>query len=102
MKITSVRVHRLSVPLPRPVRTAIHNHAHAYTVVVEMHTDAGLTGSGYCFAFGARRAHALAALVEDLVPLYEGKDPSSVTAHFESAWKAINFLGHAGVAVMAL
>jgi L-alanine-DL-glutamate epimerase-like enolase superfamily enzyme len=102
MKIDSVRVHRLSVPLPRPVRTAIHDHAHADTVVVEMRTDAGLTGSGYCFAFGAHRAHALAALVEDLVPLYEGKDPSAVIAHFESAWNAINFLGHAGVAVMAL
>ena len=77
MKISSVVVHRLSVPLPRPVRTAIHNHAHADTVVVELRSDAGAVGSGYCFAFGARRADALAALVEDLVPFYEGKDPAA-------------------------
>jgi L-alanine-DL-glutamate epimerase-like enolase superfamily enzyme len=102
MKITSIRVHRLSVPLPRPVRTAIHNHAHADTVVVEMRTDAGLTGNGYCFAFGAHRARALAALVEDLVPLYQGQDPTGVRALFARAWRAINFMGHAGAAVMAL
>ncbi len=102
MKIDSVRVHRLSVPLPRPVKTSIHNHAHADTVLVEMRTDAGLVGSGYCFAFGALRAQALAALAEDLAPFYEGRDPAAVVAHFEAAWRAINFLGHSGVAVMAL
>jgi L-alanine-DL-glutamate epimerase-like enolase superfamily enzyme len=102
MKITRVVVHRLSVPLPRPVRTSIHNHTHADTVVVEMQTDAGAVGSGYCFAFGAHRARALAALVEDLVPLYEGRDPSAVRAHFAQAWRAINFLGHSGAVMMAL
>jgi len=56
MKITGVVVHRLSVPLPRPVRTARHDHAHADTVAVELRTDAGVVGAGYCFAFGARRA----------------------------------------------
>ncbi|HET7874669.1 MAG TPA: mandelate racemase/muconate lactonizing enzyme family protein [Methylomirabilota bacterium] len=102
MKITDIVVHRLSVPLPRPVRTAIHNHAHADTVVVEMRTDAGLVGSGYCFAFGGHRARALAALVEDLLPIYQGQDPVGARAHFDRAWRAINFLGHSGVAVMAL
>ena len=102
MKITAIEVHRLSVPLPRPVRTAIHNHTHADTVLVEMRTDAGVVGAGYCFAFGAARARALAALVEDLLPFYEGHDPSAVVAHFEAAWRAINFIGHAGVAMMAL
>jgi L-alanine-DL-glutamate epimerase-like enolase superfamily enzyme len=102
VKIASIAVHRLSVPLPRPVRTAIHDHAHADTVVVEMRTDDGLAGSGYCFAFGAARARALAALVEDLGPLYEGRDPRGVTAHHEAAWNAINFIGHSGLSVMAL
>jgi L-alanine-DL-glutamate epimerase-like enolase superfamily enzyme len=102
VKITEVVVHRLSVPLPRPVRTWMHDEAHADTVVVEMRTDAGAVGCGYCFAFGAHRARAMAALVDDLVPLYLGKDPTAVRAHFARAWQAINFLGHAGVAVMAL
>jgi len=62
MKITDIVVHRLSVPLPRPVRTARHNHAHADTVAVEMRADSGLVGSGYCFAFGRRKAASTAAI----------------------------------------
>lgn len=102
MRIAEVVVHRVSLPLPRPVRTSIHSHTHADMVVVEMRADGGLSGSGYCFAFGAHRARALAALVDDLVPLYAGKDPRAVRAHFAAAWKAINFLGHSGAVVMAL
>ena len=102
MKISSVAIHRLSVPLPRPVRTAIHNHAHADTVAVELRSAAGAVGSGYCFAFGAKRAVALAALVEDLAVFYEGKDPAAVVAHFEAAWRSINFIGHSGLAMIAL
>ena len=102
MKITSVTIHRLSMPLPRPVRTAIHNHAHADTVAVELQSDPGAVGSGYCFAFGAKRAAALAALVEDLAVFYEGKDPGAVVAHFEAAWRSINFIGHSGLAMIAL
>jgi L-alanine-DL-glutamate epimerase-like enolase superfamily enzyme len=102
MKITSIRVHRLSIPLPRPLRTAIHNYPHVHTIAVEMRSDGGPIGAGYCFSFSAGAARALAELVEDLIPCYEDKDPAGVVAHFEAGWRAINFLGHAGLAVMAL
>src|SRR5438477_2575370 len=102
MKIASIVVHRLSVPLRRPVRTAIHDLTHAHTVLVEMQSDAGLVGSGYCFAFGRRAAGALHELVLDLAPLYEGKDPVEVRAHHAAAWRALTFLGHAGAGMMAL
>src|SRR5207245_8047151 len=101
LKITDVVVHRLSVPLPRPVRTARHDHAHADTVAVEMRTDAGLVGAGYCVAFGARRARALAELVEDLAEVYVGRAPAPQARHAE-AWRALNFIGHAGPSLLAL
>jgi L-alanine-DL-glutamate epimerase-like enolase superfamily enzyme len=102
MKMTRVRPHLLSLPLPRPVKTSIHDLRAVDTVLVEIETDAGLVGTGYCFAFGRHRARALHALVEDLIPLYEGQDPLAARALFDGAWRAINFLGHAGAAVMAL
>jgi len=102
MKISSIAVHRLSIPLRRPVRTSIHDLTHVHTVLVEMRSDAGLAGSGYCFAFGRRAAGALHELVLDLAPLYEGKDPVEVRAHHAAAWRALNFLGHAGAGMMAL
>jgi L-alanine-DL-glutamate epimerase-like enolase superfamily enzyme len=101
LKVTDVVVHRLSVPLPRPVRTARHDYTHADTVAVEMRTDAGLVGAGYCFAFGARRARALAELVGDLAEIYVGKAPAPQARHAE-AWRAMNFIGHAGLSLIAL
>jgi len=101
MKITDIVVHRLSVPLPRPVRTARHNHAHADTVAVEMRADSGLVGSGYCFAFGPRKAVALAALVEDFAELYRGH-AAAPQARFADAWRNMHFIGHTGLALMAL
>jgi L-alanine-DL-glutamate epimerase-like enolase superfamily enzyme len=101
MKITDIVVHRLSIPLPRPVRTARHNHAHADTVAVEMRADNGLVGSGYCFAFGRRQAAALAALVEDFADLYRGQT-AAPQARFAEAWRGMHFIGHTGLALMAL
>lgn len=102
MKISRVRPQLLSLPLPRPVRTAVHEIRTVDTVLVELETDAGVVGLGFCFAFGRHRARALHALVDDLIPLYEGENPLAARALFESAWRSINFLGHAGAAVMAL
>jgi L-alanine-DL-glutamate epimerase-like enolase superfamily enzyme len=101
MKITDIVVHRLSVPLPRPVRTARHNHTHADTVAVEMRADSGLVGSGYCFAFGRRQAAALAALVEDFAELYRGR-AAAPQARFAETWRSMHFIGHTGLALMAL
>src|SRR5438067_1331608 len=66
-----------------------------------MRTDAGLVGAGYCFAFGARRARALAELVEDLAEVYVGRAPAPQARHAE-AWRALNFIGHAGPSLLAL
>jgi L-alanine-DL-glutamate epimerase-like enolase superfamily enzyme len=102
MEIARVRPHLLSLPLPRPVKTSAHDIRTVDTVLVEMEADGGAVGTGYCFAFGPKRAQALHLLVEDLLPLYQGQDAATPRAHFERAWRSINFLGHAGLAVMAL
>jgi len=102
VKITRVVAHQVSLPLPRPLRTSIHDIRRVETVVAELRTDEGAVGAGHAFAFGAHRARALAALVDDVAPIYEGQDPRAVRALFERAWKGLNFIGHAGAAVMAL
>ena len=102
MKISSIDIERLSIPLRKPIRTSAHDFTHAYTVFVRLRTDAGLTGIGWCFAFEALKAAALAALVEDLAQIYEGRDPRAVRANFAAAWHDLNFFGHAGASMMAL
>src|SRR6266571_631523 len=102
MKITRMVTHRLSVPLARPLKTSIHDIRALDAVVVEMRTDAGAVGSGFCFAFGPHRARAMAAMVEDLAPLYEGQDPLAARSRYDAAWRSRNFVGHAGIGVIAL
>jgi L-alanine-DL-glutamate epimerase-like enolase superfamily enzyme len=102
MKIVRVVVHPLRLPLRRSLRTSIHDIRAVDTVLVELQGDAGAVGSGYCFAFGERRAHALQSLVEDLATVYEGQDARATRSLFDRAWRSINFLGHTGVSVMAL
>ncbi len=102
MKISAIDIDRLAVPIRRPIRTAAHDFTHAHTVLVRLRSDAGLTGLGWCFAFEASKAAALAVLVEDLVSLYEGRDPRAVRANFDRAWRDLNFFGHGGPAMMAL
>ncbi len=102
MKISTIDIEQLAIPLRRPIRTAAHDFTHAYTVFVRLRTDIGLTGIGWCFAFEASKAAALAALVADLTSVYEGRDPRAVRANFAAAWRDLNFFGHAGAAMMAL
>lgn len=102
MKITGTEISRLAVPLRRPIKTSAHDFSHAHTVFVQMRTDEGLTGIGWCFAFDARKADALAILAEDLAALYVGRDPRAVRENHAVAWKDMNFLGHAGASMIAL
>ncbi|MCZ6592981.1 MAG: mandelate racemase/muconate lactonizing enzyme family protein [Alphaproteobacteria bacterium] len=102
MKISAIELERLAIPLRKPIRTSVHDFTYIHTVLVRLRTDAGLTGMGWCFAFEASKAAALAALVEDLATIYQGRDPRAVRANFAAAWRDLNFLGHAGAAMMAL
>ncbi len=102
MRITAIELFRLAVPLRRPIRTSVHDFSHANTVLVHMRTDAGLTGTGWCFAPKPTQAAALAALVEDLAQVYDGRDPRAVRANHAAAWTEMNWLGHAGAPMMAL
>jgi L-alanine-DL-glutamate epimerase-like enolase superfamily enzyme len=102
MKIDRVVIHPLSLPLAEPLKTSIHDIRTVDTILVEMQGAGGAIGIGYCFAFGPHRARALHALVEDLAPIYTGAEATATRAHFDGAWRSLNFLGHAGAAVMAL
>ncbi len=102
MKNDRVVIHPLSLPLAEPLKTSIHDIRTVDTILVEMQGAGGAIGIGYCFAFGPHRARALHALVEDLAPIYTGAEATATRAHFDRAWRSLNFLGHAGAAVMAL
>ena len=46
MKITNIKTYRMQVPLVRPFRIALGLITHAVSCLVEVETDAGITGYG--------------------------------------------------------
>ena len=82
MKVTDVRVHMLSAPIPpeRQHRTDLGKAVKAEAAVVEVETDEGLTGIGP--AFGA--PPVVRAVVDaELRPLVIGEDPCAPEALWE-------------------
>ncbi|MGF7161006.1 L-alanine-DL-glutamate epimerase-like enolase superfamily enzyme [Rhodoligotrophos appendicifer] len=102
MRIAQVHTRIVSVPLPRPVITPIHNITAVDNVLVELETDEGVTGIAYLWCFGLHKARALEALVHDLARLVKGMDPFArerINAHL---WRETNFMGRAGAAMFAI
>jgi L-alanine-DL-glutamate epimerase-like enolase superfamily enzyme len=99
MKITDVRTALVDIPLPAPVKTAIHDIRSAGAVLVSVDTDDSVTGEGIVFAMNGDRLDALDKTVRGLAPRVIGRDP----AHVEAIWQDIygNDRGNDTVAVLS-
>jgi L-alanine-DL-glutamate epimerase-like enolase superfamily enzyme len=102
MRITDVSTRIISVPLERPIRTPIHYIVNVDNVLVELHTDEGVTGIAYLWCFGVHRAKALAALVEDMVSLVSGMDAFARNVVYARMEREANFLGKVGAVTIAM
>ncbi|SDX75345.1 L-alanine-DL-glutamate epimerase [Albimonas donghaensis] len=102
MRITNLATARVDLPLDAPLRTSIHEIASVTCLLVTLETDEGLTGEGYAFCFGRDRLAVLEAMVDALRPMVIGRDPHQVEALWEDMLRACNFLGAAGVTVIAM
>ncbi|MFO0877966.1 MAG: mandelate racemase/muconate lactonizing enzyme family protein [Gemmataceae bacterium] len=79
MRITRVESELLHVPLARPRASPLEAAGgrlnHIVTLLVQVHTDQGLTGLGYAYALQTSGRALHATLVDDLVPLIVGENP---------------------------
>ena len=78
MKITEVRLGRISVPLRVPFKTALRSVSSVEDVIVEVHTDAGLVGYGEAPPTGAITGDTtgaiLGALRDHIIKTVVGRD----------------------------
>lgn len=100
-RVESVDVWQVAFPLDRPFRSGIHDIAHIFNVVVELHAE-GSTGVGYSFAFYRADSDSVLALTLELAKSMLGQHPHEVRSHWARMWSRLNFIGHAGPPVMAL
>lgn len=99
MKITSVSATTCDIPLPKPIVMGDIRFDSREYVLVEIGTDAGVSGIG----FGMTRGSPVASIVErSLTPLLMGRDPLLTEGLWESLYYANLPMGQRGIFMRAL
>ena len=93
IRITDVIAHPLTQKLPRPTVTSWGTYTDVSIVLVEVRTDAGITGVGEALARFSPKAYA--ELIEtSLKPRLVGGNPTDIQAHWRTMRRALS--GRAG------
>jgi mandelate racemase len=98
--IHSLRVRAVNVPLEYPVKTASGIVATAPLVLIDVETDAGVTGSSYIFAYIMPALKPLAEAVQALGELVAGQAlaPHNIARLID---QRLRLVGHTGLLRMA-
>ncbi|MGD0715537.1 MAG: mandelate racemase/muconate lactonizing enzyme family protein [Gaiellaceae bacterium] len=91
MKITNTEVCLFSLEMADPFSDAIQKVATVDIILVDVTTDAGLTGSGFCYTIGTGGTAILNLLRTDLLPLLTGEDAQQI----EALWQKLFWATHA-------
>jgi L-alanine-DL-glutamate epimerase-like enolase superfamily enzyme len=93
IRITDVIAHPLTQRLPQPTVTSWGKYSEVSIVLVEVRTDAGITGVGEALARFSPKAYA--ELIEtSLKPRLVGGNPTDIQAHWRTMRRALS--GRAG------
>jgi L-alanine-DL-glutamate epimerase-like enolase superfamily enzyme len=102
MKITRLRTVPVRLPLAEPLGNATAT-IHAFScLAVFLETDEGAVGENLIFTIRPEQLPVLDAMVHALSEAAVGRRPEETEAFWTEAWRRINFLGFAGVAVMGI
>jgi mandelate racemase len=74
MRIGSIRARAVAVPLKRQLPTSTGTVAEAALLLIDLETDAGITGRSYLFGIGRHNLPPLAKLVEAMADMVKGDD----------------------------
>jgi len=100
MKITDVQIIPLAIPLRYETPESPWAAGLGKQIIVQIHTDAGISGLGEAFAYGAPLA--VCAVIEELKPLLLGADPTQPEILYEHLSQAILLYGRRGLGLFAL
>ena len=99
--IRELRIRALSVPMPRPLQTSNGTIRHVPLVLIDLHTEEGITGSTYLFCYTPPALKPVSALLKELAPLIEGQPlaPFEIERKLQQQFR---LLGAKGVTAMAI
>ncbi|MCI0547367.1 MAG: mandelate racemase/muconate lactonizing enzyme family protein [Candidatus Rokubacteria bacterium] len=101
MKITSVDAIPLAIPLEPLDPPSSWAAGTAKQIIVRIHTDAGLTGVGEAFAYGAPLGVA-SVIRESLAPMLVGQDATRIEGLVDQMHRATMIYGRRGLAMFAI
>jgi D-galactarolactone cycloisomerase len=98
MKITNVRTHVLQAALSQPFAYSRARYDTRTAMLVEIETDAGLTGWGECYG----PARMTAAVVDGVAPWLVGEDPLRTDVLWQMVYSRLRDHGQKGVVIQGL
>lgn len=101
MKIVRATVRQVRVPLPKPVSFSIKTLHHRENIIVELETEDGATGTGFCLQDNSASA-ARDALENDLLPSVIGTDARQIRRIWETMFRQSVRAGRRGSLLHAL
>ena len=102
MIITDVTTLKLRYEMPIPMADAIHYMPNRNTLLVQVHTDAGITGLGEAAAYGGMLESTEAIILNDLRQTVLGQDPFKVEKIWQMMATRAHQRGRRGMLMMAI
>src|SRR5215475_3211800 len=101
MKITAVEAICLAIPMKPLDPPSAWTGSTRKQIVVRVETDAGITGVGEAFAYGAPLA-VCNVIDESLAPMLAGQDPTRIEALVDLMHRSTMIYGRRGLAMFAI
>jgi mandelate racemase len=101
LRIRGVTLTPVEVPLKLPLGTSADNVRNAPLLLIDLHTEEGVTGNAYLFCYRRSGMKAIAAVLQDAVDLVHGRaaEPLTLAA---TLTRRLALIGNVGVVRMAL
>ncbi len=94
LRITKVEIYEMTIPLKSPFVISLGPITHAENIIIRIHTDAGIYGTGECSPFPTIHGETQAgnkAVAKVLAPLWIRKDPLAIEDRMDELERAIAF-----------
>ena len=102
MKLAKLDIQAVRVPLQKPIPSGRMTIYSADALLVSLITNDGLVGEGMVFVLNGYRLAILRETILSLEPLLTGMDLEMGGAIWAKMWSDIGFLGHRGLATVAM
>ncbi len=97
--VKEIRLTPVQVPLARPMRTASGALPGASLCLIDVETDAGVTGTSYIFTYTPKMLRAMQAVHQDVKEIFQGAplDPGAAFERFQATFRLLGIQGLLGM-----